>query len=97
MSYHVKLQIFEGPLDLLLFLIKKEEIDIYSIPIAKITQQYLEYIELIQMLDLEIAGELILMAATLMRIKVKMMLPSEGEDGEEVEELKDELVRSLNI
>jgi len=95
MSYHVKLQIFEGPLDLLLFLIKKEEIDIYSIPIAKITQQYLEYIELMQMLDLEIAGEFILMAATLMRIKVKMMLPSEGEDSEEVEELKDELVRSL--
>ena len=95
MSYHVKLQVFEGPLDLLLFLIKKEEIDIYSIPIARITQQYLEYIELMQMLDLEIAGEFILMAATLMKIKVKMMLPYEGEDEEEIEDLKDQLIRSL--
>jgi segregation and condensation protein A len=95
MSYQVKLQVFEGPLDLLLFLIKKEEIDIYSVQIAKITQQYLEYIELMEMLDLEIAGEFILMAATLMRIKARMMLPVEGEEGEEVEELKDELIRSL--
>lgn len=95
MSYQVKLQVFEGPLDLLLFLIKKEEIDIYDIPIAKITQQYLEYIELMKILDLEIAGEFILMAATLMRIKAKMMLPIEGEEDEEVEELKDELIRSL--
>ena len=93
MSYQVKLLIFEGPLDLLLFLIKKEEIDIYEIKIAEITKQYLEYINLMQILDLEIAGEFILMASTLMRIKAKMLLPSEDE--EEIEDMKNELVRNL--
>ena len=93
MSYQVKLQIFEGPLDLLLFLIKKEEIDIYEIKIAEITKQYLEYINLMQILDLEIAGEFILMASTLMRIKARMLLPSEDE--EEIEDMKNELVRNL--
>jgi segregation and condensation protein A len=85
-EYQVRLSNFEGPLDLLLYLIKKEEIDIYDIPIATITKQYLEYIEVMQELDLEVAGEFILMAATLIRIKVRMLLPRNVEEGEEEEE-----------
>ncbi len=95
-GYKVKLSNFEGPLDLLLFLIRKEEIDIYDIPIASITKQYLEYIDLMKELDLEVAGEFILMAATLIQIKVRMLLPKAPE---EVEELEDDpradLVRRL--
>ena len=94
-AYEVKLQIFEGPLDLLLFLIRKEEIDIYEISISKIAKQYLEYVEFIQMFDLDIAGEFIVMAATLMRIKVKTMLSPMGEEDEEVEDFKSELVKNL--
>ncbi|MGB3112910.1 MAG: segregation/condensation protein A, partial [Candidatus Omnitrophota bacterium] len=75
MTYKAKLDIFEGPLDLLLFLVKKERIDIYDIHIAKITQQYLQYLEVMKMLDLDIAGEFLVMAATLMHIKSKMLLP----------------------
>jgi segregation and condensation protein A len=96
MSYKVKLNIFEGPLDLLLFLIKKERIDIYDIPIAKITGQYLEYLELMKLLDLDIAGEFLVMAATLMHIKSKMLLPPEENVLEEEEEdPRDELVKKL--
>lgn len=95
MSYKVKLEIFEGPLDLLLYLIKKEEIDISDIPIAKITDQYLEYLELMKMLDLNIAGEFILMAATLMHIKSKMLLPKTEEEEREEEDPRAELVRRL--
>lgn len=97
MSYKVKLEVFEGPLDLLLYLIKKEEIDIYDIPVAKITDQYLEYMELMQLLDLNIAGEFLVMAATLMHIKSKMLLPPEQVEGEEKEEQdpRAELVRRL--
>ena len=95
--YKVKLEEFEGPLDLLLFLIKKDEIDIYDIPIAKVTEQYLEYLELIELLDLDIAGEFLVMAATLMHIKSKMLLPPEERPPEEVEEEdpRAELVRRL--
>ena len=75
MTYKVKLDTFEGPLDLLLYLIQKEEVDIYDIPIAKITDQYLEYLELLKLLDLSIAGEFLVMAATLMHIKSRMLLP----------------------
>lgn len=75
MAYRVKLQNFEGPLDLLLFLIKKNEVDIYDIPIALVTRQYLEYIQFMQQLDLDVASEFIFMAATLIRIKVQMLLP----------------------
>ncbi len=97
MTYKVKLQVFEGPLDLLLYLIKKEEIDIYDIPIAKITDQYLEYLELMKLLDLNIAGEFIVMAATLMHIKSKMLLPPDQQEGKEKEEEdpRAELVRRL--
>lgn len=75
MSYHVKLEIFEGPLDLLLHLIRKHELDIYDIPVALITQQYLEYLELMKNLDIEIAGEFLVMASTLTYIKSRMLLP----------------------
>lgn len=74
-GYKVKLEVFEGPLDLLLYLIKKEEIDIYDIPIARVTEQYLEYIKLMQQLNIDVAGEFLLTAATLIHIKSKMLLP----------------------
>ncbi len=87
---------FEGPLDLLLHLIKRDEIDIYDIPIAHITQQYLETIELMRALDLEVAGEFLVMAATLMRIKARMLLPIPKSDEEEDEgDPREELVQRL--
>jgi segregation and condensation protein A len=97
MSYKVKLNIFEGPLDLLLFLIKKEKIDIYDIPISRVTEQYLEYLKLMELLDLEIAGEFLVMAATLMHIKSKMLLPQDETDleAQEDEDPREELVRRL--
>jgi segregation and condensation protein A len=96
MAYQVKLDNFEGPLDLLLFLIQENEIDIYDIPIALITQQYLDYLELMKLLDLEVGGEYLLMAATLLRIKAKMLLPRHRTD-EETEEgdPREELVQRL--
>ena len=91
-GYSIKLDIFEGPLDLLLHLIKKNELDIYDIPIALITEQYLAYIELMKILNLEIAGEFISLAATLMYIKSKTMLPcSESEDYAQEEDPRAEL------
>jgi len=97
MSYKVKLDVFEGPLDLLLYLIKKNEIDIYDIPIAVITEQYMEYIDLMRMLDLNIAGEFLVMAATLIHIKSKMLLPPDEKEllHEEEEDPREELVRRL--
>jgi len=96
MAYRVKLQNFEGPLDLLLFLIKKNEVDIYDIPIADITSQYLEYVEIIKLLDLESAGEFILLAATLIRIKAKMLLPRpQSDEEEEIIDPRMELVTRL--
>jgi len=93
----IKLEVFEGPLDLLLYLIRKEEINIYDIPIAKITEQYLEYLEFMKLLDLNIAGEFILMAATLMHIKSKMLLPPDPNEVKEEEEIDPrlELVQKL--
>jgi segregation and condensation protein A len=96
MTYKVKLELFEGPLDLLLYLIKKNELDIHNIPISQISQQYLEYIELMRYLDLNIAGEYLVMAATLMHIKSKMLLPPEEvEEEEEEEDPREDLVRRL--
>ncbi len=97
MSYKVKLEVFEGPLDLLLYLIKKNELDIYDIPISDITEQYLEYLELMRMLDLNIAGEFLVMAATLIHIKSKMLLPVEEKEmlPEDEEDPREELVRRL--
>jgi segregation and condensation protein A len=69
--YKIKLDQFEGPLDLLLFFIKRDELNIYDIPISRITKEFLEYVNLIKMLDLEAAGDFILMASTLMPIKVR--------------------------
>lgn len=83
--YRVQLKNFEGPLDLLLFFIKRDELDIYDIPISYITNQFLEYIELMEELDLDVASEFILMASMLMSIKAKMMLPKE-DTGEELDE-----------
>ncbi len=93
MQYKVKLEAFEGPLDLLLFLIKKSEVDVYDIPVADITRQYLEYIEIIKLLDIEAASDFILMAATLMRIKAQMLLPKP--EVEEIEDPRNELVYRL--
>lgn len=96
MSYQIKLPVFEGPFDLLLYLIRKHEVDVYDIPVAEITRQYLEYIELMQLLDLDVAGEFIEMVATLMLIKVRMLLPAPPtEDGEEPEDPRAELVAQL--
>jgi len=85
-EYCVKLEVFEGPLDLLLYLIKREEVDIYDIPIEPIAQQYMEYLDLMQVLDLNIAGEFLVMASTLMLIKSRLLLPVEERAEEEVEE-----------
>jgi len=81
--YRVQLKNFEGPLDLLLFFIKRDELDVYDIPISYITEQFLEYIHLMEELDLDVASEFILMASMLMSIKAKMMLPRDNEDGDE--------------
>jgi segregation and condensation protein A len=82
-AYTVKVDVFEGPLDLLLHLIKQNQIDIYDIPIALVTEQYLEYIRLMKALDLTIAGEFLVMAATLMYIKSRMLIPAPIEEEEE--------------
>jgi segregation and condensation protein A len=97
MSYEIKLDIFEGPLDLLLYLIRKNEIDIYNIPIALITEQYLAYLEMMRSLNLDLAGEYLVLASTLIHIKSKLLLPpdeSEGEE-EEGEDPRAELVQQL--
>jgi segregation and condensation protein A len=98
-DYKVDLEVFEGPLDLLLYLIRKEEVDIYDIPIERITTQYMQYLSVMRMLDLNIAGEFIVMAATLMMIKSRLLLPvEERADMPEEEEEDDprwELVRQL--
>ena len=83
MPYEIKLEAFEGPLDLLLHLIKQNEIDIYDIPIAQVTEQYLQYLCLMERLDLDIAGEFLVMAATLMEIKSRMLLPPDPSAHEE--------------
>jgi len=95
--YRVELKNFEGPLDLLLFFIKRDEVDIKDIPIARITSQFIDYLYLMEELDLEIASEFILMAGTLMTIKAKMLLPRPESDSEELteEDPRYELVKSL--
>jgi segregation and condensation protein A len=97
-SYSVKLDSFEGPLDLLIHLIKKNEVNVYDIPIARITSQYLEYIELMQELNLDVAGEFLVMAATLIHIKSRMLLPRPPADPDaptEDEDPREALVRRL--
>lgn len=95
-GYTVKVDVFEGPLDLLLHLIKQNQLDIYDIPIALITEQYLEYIRIMKALDLTIAGEFLVMAATLMYIKSRMLLPAPiEEEEEEGEDPRAELIQRL--
>jgi segregation and condensation protein A len=89
MPYEVTLPIFEGPLDLLLYLIRKNEVDIYDIPIALITRQYLEALEIMKALDLDVAGDFLTLAATLLRIKSRMLLPRLAEEGEEEDPRRD--------
>ena len=93
----VRLDIFEGPLDLLLHLIREHKVDIADIPISQITEQYLRYLELLKTLNLDVAGEFLVMAATLTHIKSRMLLPvdEEGESGETGEDPREELVRQL--
>ena len=98
MAVHVQLKIYEGPLDLLLHLIKKNELDIVDIPIASITEQYLAALELMQGLNLDVSGEYLVMAATLLHIKSKMLLPPEEvdeDDDEEDGDSREDLIRRL--
>jgi segregation and condensation protein A len=97
-DYTVKLEVFEGPLDLLLYLIKKDEVDIYDIPIERITKQYLEYLQMFKILDLDVAGEFVVMAANLIYIKSRSLLPVHQQPPDEAAEEEDprwELVRQL--
>ena len=84
MDYEVKLEIFEGPMDLLLHLINKNEVDIFDIPIATITNQYLEYLNMMKALNIDVAGDFLVMASTLIYIKSKMLLPGIKEDEEDL-------------
>src|SRR6059036_1348438 len=97
--YKVKFEVFEGPLDLLLYLIKKEEVDIYEVNLTRLATQFLEYVEVMRLLDLEIAGEFLVMASTLMFIKSRELLPVEQQvtpEGEEdTEDPRWELIRQL--
>ncbi len=99
-EYKVQLEVFEGPLDLLLYLIKKDEVDIYNIPIARITSQYMEYLDLMKLVVPEVAGEFVVMGATLMYVKSRMLLPEDQQvtDPEAVTEEMDprwDLIRQL--
>ncbi|SMD42035.1 condensin subunit ScpA [Aquiflexum balticum DSM 16537] len=96
MSFEIKLPLFEGPFDLMLFFIERDELDIYDIPIAKITKDFLEYIHHLEKMEIEVASDFILFAATLMKIKSKMLIPRPeiDENGEEIDP-REELVRHL--
>jgi len=94
-DYPVHLQVFEGPLDLLLHLIRKHEVNIYDIPIALVTQQYLDYLGLMQELNLDVVGEFLVMAATLIHIKSRMLLPRPDPAQEDEEDPREALVRRL--
>lgn len=95
-TFEIKLPLFEGPFDLLLFFIERDELDIYDIPISKITEDFLNYLEHLEKLNVEVASEFILVAATLMRIKAKMLLPRPviDEEGNEIDP-REELVKHL--
>jgi len=97
MSYKIHLDVFEGPVDLLLYFIKRDEINIYDIPITKVTRDYLEYLDMMTTLNLQLAGEFVDMTAMLMRIKAKMLIPrvKEGIENEEIEDPRNELVQRL--
>ncbi len=97
MTYKIKLDIFEGPLDLLLYLVKKDDLNVYDIPIAEVAEQYLAYLELMRLLDLNIAGEFLVMSATLMQIKSRMLLPRDEaiKEQEQEDDPRQELVQRL--
>ncbi len=96
MSYKLQLDIFEGPLDLLLYLIKKNDLDIYDIPIVKVTEQYMQHIEMMKLLDLEVVGDFLVMAATLIQIKSRMLLPPDPSEQEDAQlDPREELVKRL--
>src|ERR1700742_1891932 len=98
-EYKVQFEVFEGPLDLLLYLIKKEEVDIYEVNLTKLATKFIEYIEVMRLLDLDIAGEFLVMASTLMYIKSRELLPRdlqpESTEEEEGEDPRWELIRQL--
>jgi segregation and condensation protein A len=98
-DYRVNLDIFAGPMDLLLYLIRREEVDIYDIPIAEITDQYIRYIEMLKSLDIDLAGDFLVMASTLLQIKSAMLLPKTEPDaalgGEDLTDPRTELIRQL--
>src|SRR3954454_3801628 len=98
-DYKVKFEVFEGPLDLLLYLIKKEEVDIYDVNLTQLATQFIEYIEVMRLLDLEVAGEFLVMASTLMYIKSRELLPKDQqvqtEEEDEGEDPRWELIRQL--
>jgi len=95
-SFEIKLPLFEGPFDLMLFFIERDELDIYDIPISKITHDFLDYIQALESMEIEVASEFILFAATLMKIKSRMLLPRPelNEQGEEIDP-REELIRNL--
>ena len=95
MDYQVNLDVFRGPLDLLLFLVKRNEVDICDIPIARVAEQFLDYLRVMEFIDVEHAGDFLVMAATLMEIKSKMLLPRSDSDEEEGADPRLELVRQL--
>src|SRR5438105_1657959 len=95
MDYRVDLPVFRGPLDLLLYLVKRNEVDVCDIPIARIAEQFRAYLDVLQLIDVELAGDFLVMAATLMEIKSRMLLPRGEESAEEDEDPRLELVRQL--
>ncbi len=95
MTYRIKLENFEGPLDLLLFFIHRDKINIYDIPISHITNEFLEYLRLMRLLSLSVAGDFIVMASTLMQIKARMLLPKPQDPDGEIEDPRSDLVRRL--
>ncbi len=95
MALEIHLQAFEGPLDLLLYLIEKNKVNIYDIPIFEITQQYIEYLQAMEQMNMDIASEFIVMAATLINIKARMLLPIEKSEDEEEEDPREALIRRL--
>jgi segregation and condensation protein A len=94
-NYLVDLEVFRGPLDLLLYLVKREEVDVRDIPIARVAEQFKEYLDVLQLIDVERAGDFLVMAATLMEIKSKMLLPRAADGAEADEDPRLELVRQL--
>src|SRR5262249_140236 len=95
MDYLVHLEVFHGPLDLLLYLVKRNEVDIFDIPVARITEQFLEYLGIMEMIDIERAGDFLLMAATLMELKSRLLLPQDEMPVEEQTDPRKELVRKI--